>query len=68
MLFYFMPACCVFAIMMSVLWLNDPEPVEPIHLWLFILLASLLWPATLPSMVVKASSMFWRASGRPLAE
>jgi hypothetical protein len=65
---YLIPACCVFSIFLSALWLKEPEPVEPVYLWPCIILASLLWPATLPSMVAKGSSVCWQVLSKPLAK
>ena len=67
MLFYAIPACCVFAVFLSALCLNDPEPVEPIQLWTGILLTALLWPLTLPSMLARGCSVFWQVFNRSLA-
>jgi hypothetical protein len=59
MLFYFIPACCVFVVFVSALYLNDPEPIDSFQLWTFIVLAALLWPLTLPSMLAKAGERCW---------
>jgi hypothetical protein len=68
MLFYLIPVFFVFSIFLSALWLSELESANSTHLWFCIILASLLWPATLPSMLAKASSVCWHRINHPLAE
>lgn len=68
MLFYFIPSALVFGVFMSALWINESEPAHSTDLWTCIIAASLLWPATLPSMLAKASTVVLKSYRNPLAE
>lgn len=53
MLFYLLPAALVFGLLLQN-WQQDPStPMTDGESWGFILLASLLWPITLPSILYK---------------
>lgn len=53
MLFYLIPAAFVFAIAVSAFFQDDEVLKSDLGHWAFILLASLLWPLTLPSILIK---------------
>ena len=53
MLFYFLPAGLVLAIAVHALLQDGTTPNHHLESWLFIILAALLWPVTLPSMLRK---------------
>lgn len=53
MLFYFIPATLVIAIAVQTLVQNGDSLKADRETWMFILLAAVLWPATLPSILWK---------------
>jgi hypothetical protein len=62
MLFYLLPAGLVFAFCSNVLLAEHSNPKD-VESWLFILLASLLWPVCLPSILRKQYSNWRKLSG-----
>ncbi|WP_197064949.1 hypothetical protein [Leptolyngbya sp. KIOST-1] len=62
MLFYFVPAGFVFAFCSNFLLAEYSNPRD-LESWLFILLASLLWPICLPSMLKKQYANWRKLSG-----
>lgn len=62
MLFYFIPASIVFAFCSSLLIADSSSPKD-LESWLFILLASLIWPICLPSILRKQYSNLQKLLG-----
>ncbi|HEY9763279.1 MAG TPA: hypothetical protein V6D07_12190 [Trichocoleus sp.] len=70
MLFYFTPATLVVAIALQTLMQSGASSKPDGETWMFILLAAVLWPVTLPSILWKkytdmtASTLFFSASNQ----
>lgn len=50
---YAMPAAIVFLITTDALLKDSTTPSDSVEMWVFILIASLIWPLTLPSILRK---------------
>lgn len=63
MLLYTLPATIVFFIISNALLKDSTTPNSDMTIWMFILLASLIWPLTLPS-IIRKKVMDWHKDSK----